>query len=109
GLRLSWPRPNDARRAVVSESALSSPSLSVAGTISDARFVHTSSWDIELYYTLKSSAPRRKLPLLSGPTFWNPYKLEGLDLDLLQYFCCEASVSPATFGHDSAALGNTLV
>lgn len=85
GLRLSWPRPNDRRRAVVSKSAPPSPSPPTAGQISDARFVHTSTWDIELYHSLTSSVPVHKLSLLGVPIFWNPSTLEALDRDLLEY------------------------
>ncbi|KAE8373968.1 fungal-specific transcription factor domain-containing protein [Aspergillus bertholletiae] len=109
GLRLSWPRPNDRRRAVVSQSALPSPSPPTAGWISDARFVHTSNWDIELYNSLTSSVPVRNLSLIDVPAAWNPYKLEALDQDLLEYFCRVASASLPTFGHDTTALGNILV
>ncbi|GKT90206.1 hypothetical protein Ct61P_08056 [Colletotrichum tofieldiae] len=109
GLRLSWPRPDDLRRAVVSESAPRSPSFPTAGHISDARFVHTSNWDIELYHSLKSAVPVRNLSLLGVPIFWNPSKLEALDRDLLEYFCCVASTSLATFGCDTTALADTLV
>ncbi|GIC92250.1 uncharacterized protein Aud_008716 [Aspergillus udagawae] len=109
GFRLSWPRPNNRRRAVVCKSAPLSPSPSTAGQISDARFVHTSNWDIELHHSLTSSVPVRNLSLLSVPIFWNPSKLEALDRDLLDYFCCVASASLATFGHDATALGNILV
>ncbi|KAI0120973.1 fungal-specific transcription factor domain-containing protein [Xylariales sp. AK1849] len=105
GLRLSWPRANDRRRAVVSKS----PPPPTAGQISDARFVHTSHWDFELYHSMTSSVPVRTLSLLKEPTIWNPAKLEALDRDLFEYFCCVASASLATFGHDATALGNVLV
>lgn len=85
GLRLSWPRPNDRRRAVVSNPPPPSPPKPTASQISDARFVHTSSWDIELYHSLTSSVPGRNLSLLPAPIFWNPSKLEALDRDLLDY------------------------
>ncbi|KAF7175189.1 hypothetical protein CNMCM7691_006593 [Aspergillus felis] len=91
------------------ESAPLSPSPPTAGQISDARFVHTSNWDIELHHSLTNSVPVRNLSLLSVPIFWNPSKLEALDRDLLEYFCCVASTSLATFGHDATALGNILV
>ncbi|GIJ91133.1 hypothetical protein Asppvi_010098 [Aspergillus pseudoviridinutans] len=122
GLRLSWPRPNNRRRAVVCKSAPLSPSPPTAGQISDARFVHTSNWDIELHRSLTNSVPVRNLSLLSVPIFWNPSKLEALDRDLLEYWqggltasctppvvCWVASASLATFGHDATALGNILV
>ncbi|KAF3345841.1 hypothetical protein VD0002_g7199 [Verticillium dahliae] len=41
--------------------------------------------------------------------FWNPSKLGALDRDLLEYFCCVASLSLATFGCNNAALGCALV
>ncbi|KAI1489090.1 fungal-specific transcription factor domain-containing protein [Biscogniauxia mediterranea] len=109
GLRLSWPRANDHRRAVVSKLAPPPSSPLTAGRISDARFVHTSHWDIELYHSLTSSVPARPLPLLDVPMSWNPSKLEALDRDLFEYFCRVASTSLATFGHDAAALGNVLI
>ncbi|KAF2819389.1 hypothetical protein CC86DRAFT_431983 [Ophiobolus disseminans] len=73
--------------------------------VSDARFVHTSHWDIELYHSLTSSAPVRALPLLGVPMLWNTFKLEAPDRDLFEY----SSASLATFGHDATTLGNILV
>ncbi|KAJ5679524.1 hypothetical protein N7462_007768 [Penicillium macrosclerotiorum] len=58
----------------------------MAGQISDARFVHTSHWDIELHHSLTSPVPVRNLSLLGVPTFWNPSQLESLDRDLLEYW-----------------------
>ncbi|KFA50020.1 hypothetical protein S40293_11018, partial [Stachybotrys chartarum IBT 40293] len=125
GLRLSWPRPNDRRRAVVSKTPFLFPMLSGTGSVSDARFVHTSHRDIELYHSLTRSVPVRTLTLLDVPTIWNPSELETLDHDLFDYcklgkphadtcrvligsVLCKASASLATFGHDSTALGNIL-
>ncbi|KAF1919309.1 fungal-specific transcription factor domain-containing protein [Ampelomyces quisqualis] len=73
--------------------------------VSDARFVHTSHWDIELYRNLTSSAPLRTLSLLGVPMLWSTFKLEASDRDLFEY----SSASLATFGHDATALGNILV
>jgi hypothetical protein len=85
GLRLSWPRTNDRRRAAVSKSSPSSQSLPVAGKISGARFVHTSHWDFELYHSLASPVPVRTLSLLDIPYSWNPSRLKSLDHDLLKH------------------------
>ncbi|KAH8716741.1 fungal-specific transcription factor domain-containing protein [Phaeosphaeriaceae sp. PMI808] len=109
GLKLSWPRENDRRRAVVSKSDPPYMSLPDMGQISDARFVHTSHWDIELHRSLISSAPARTLPLLGVPMLWNPRKLEAPERDLFEYFCCVASTSLPTFGHDATAVGDILV
>ncbi|KAH4009725.1 hypothetical protein HBI40_242230 [Parastagonospora nodorum] len=78
-----------------------------------------SHWDIELYYSLKSSAPVRTLSLLGVPMLWNTFKLEVPDRDLFEYLLtgscapsavyCVASASLATFGHDAATLGKILV
>ncbi|KAL8997448.1 MAG: hypothetical protein Q9169_003311 [Polycauliona sp. 2 TL-2023] len=105
-LKLSWPGANDRRRAVVSKSSLSSPKQ---GRISDARFVHTTYWDMELYHNLVGSVPVRTLSLLDPSTCWNPSELETLDSDLLEYFCCVASASLATFGQDTTNLGEVLL
>ncbi|KAH4115892.1 hypothetical protein HBI46_055160 [Parastagonospora nodorum] len=78
-----------------------------------------SHWDIELYYSLKSSVPVRTLSLLGVPMLWNTFKLEVPDRDLFEYLLtgscapsavyCVASASLATFGHDAATLGKILV
>ncbi|KAK9425538.1 putative Zn(2)-C6 fungal-type domain-containing protein [Seiridium unicorne] len=107
GLRLSWPRANDHRRAVVSKSR--PPSLSpLTCLITDARFVHMSNWDVELHHSLAGSVPERTLSLLDVPTIWNPSKLEALDQDLFEYFCLVASSSLASFSHDATTVGNVL-
>lgn len=85
GLKLSWPRANDRRRAVVSKSPPPDLSLPNTGSISDARFVHMSPWDIELYHRLTSSAPVRTLALLGVPMLCNTFKLEAPDRDLFEY------------------------
>lgn len=90
GLRLSWPRPNDCRRSVVCKSPLLSVSHSTGGKISDARFIHTSNWDIELYHRLTSSGPVRNLSLLGVPVSWNPLEQGGPEQaqELLEYCTC---------------------
>ncbi|KAF1922277.1 uncharacterized protein M421DRAFT_379587 [Didymella exigua CBS 183.55] len=85
GLKLSWPRANDSRRAVVSKSSPPYLSLSKTGLVSDARFVHMSHWDIELNHSLTSSAPVRTLSLLGVPMLCNTFKLEAPDRDLFEY------------------------
>lgn len=111
-LRLSWPRPNDGRRAVVLNRVHSVSPTNSAVQISNARFIHLSSWDIELYQSLKSplSKPQQSIPSLHVPkTSWNPSEIEEVDRDMIEYFCQVASGSLATFGHDTTALGHTLV
>lgn len=79
GLRLSWPRANDRRRAIVCKSAKPFDRVPHAG------FVHTSHWDIELYQSLTSSLPVRALTLIETPIIWNPFVTEMPDQDLLEY------------------------
>lgn len=128
-LRLSWPRPNDLRRAIFSNST--SPTLSphLAGQVSDARFVHISNWDLELHYRSKDPLTVGLTSLDAASASWNPLKLEALDRDLLEY--CElpvlptgradcrmlmlcvvhfvASASLPTFGHSIDSLADVLV
>lgn len=86
GLRLSWPRDNDRRRAIVSKPPRPSHSAPTsADQISEARFVHTSHWDIELYNNLAASSDARTLPLLDVPIIWDPSDLDISDRDLLDY------------------------
>ncbi|CAF9909974.1 MAG: hypothetical protein HETSPECPRED_009571 [Heterodermia speciosa] len=102
-LKLSWPGADDRRRAVVSKS---SPSSSPAqGRISDARFVHTTYWDMELYHNLIGSVPVRTLSLPKLSTCWKSSELEIRDSDLLEY----SSASLATFGQDTTNLGRFLL
>jgi hypothetical protein len=53
--------------------------------VSDARFVHMSHWDIELYHSLTNSAPVRTLSLLGVPMLRNTFELEAPDRDLFEY------------------------
>ena len=84
-LKLSWPHANDRRRAIVSKSSPPSPLSPTEGRISDARFVHTTHWDIELSHNLIGSVPVRSLSWLDPSTCWNPSEMETLDSDLLEY------------------------
>ncbi|KAL8942492.1 MAG: hypothetical protein Q9216_001636 [Gyalolechia sp. 2 TL-2023] len=105
-LKLSWPGAHDRRRAVVSKTSPSSPTQ---GRISDARFIHTTYWDMELYQNLTASVPVRTLSLLDPSPCWNSSELKTLDSDLLEYFCCVASASLATLGQDATNIGRVLL
>ncbi|SPO03144.1 uncharacterized protein DNG_05826 [Cephalotrichum gorgonifer] len=117
GPKLSWPRANDRRRAVISKTPPPSSQRPAGDQNYSVQFVNTSHWDIELHHSLESSlaVPTRPLldvpmadvrtcPLLGVPMPWVPPKLGPLDRDLLEY----SSASLATFGHDATALGNIL-
>lgn len=108
GTRLSWPRRNDPRRAIVGPAPARKRA---APAVSSLRFVNASSWDIELFQFLSTSADlygnllrtavinptfgtlqdlpvRRKeshLPLLKAPSSWVAMQLKPMEKDLFQY------------------------
>ncbi|KAF2264811.1 hypothetical protein CC78DRAFT_494590 [Lojkania enalia] len=110
GLRLSWPRAGDSRRAVV----MKPPRQKIktgARAISDASFVHLFPWDVELHYHLTASSPIRyfrsvlRIPMPFNPTIW-----ETTDqADLFRYFQQVAFQSLTTFGEDPTRLSNILM
>jgi hypothetical protein len=59
----------------------------MVGHISNARFVHTSNWDIELHQSLVEGSvpPERNMSLISVPIFCYPPKLEAGDQVLFEY------------------------
>ncbi|KAI1125339.1 hypothetical protein F5Y10DRAFT_247203 [Nemania abortiva] len=116
GLRLSWPSANDTRRAVVAQSP--SPAVSSKAGVehvctSEARFIHTSSCDVEMHQLFKNSQPngngRSVAPPLRVPLDWNPHRLDVKDKDLLEYFKHFASQALATFASDPTDLGDFLI
>ncbi|RMZ68686.1 zinc-finger transcription factor [Pyrenophora seminiperda CCB06] len=86
GLKLSWPRTNDTRRSVVSKYSPPSSSFQTR-PISDASFVHTSSWDFELYHSLINSRPdvMSGLTRMRVPLPWTPLVLQESHRELLEY------------------------
>lgn len=82
GLRLSWPRPSDRRRAMVaSHLHIKLPDLE--DTSMDARLVHTYASDVALHHQLSAPLPAQHVPM----TFGGPM-LRGVttdDRELLQY------------------------
>jgi hypothetical protein len=69
GIRVSWPKPGDSRRAIVSVSSVRQAKLAARINLK-ARLVQASSWDVEFHRYLtapKNSQPwRPKLPPLSS-------------------------------------------
>ncbi|KAI2628136.1 fungal-specific transcription factor domain-containing protein [Hypomontagnella submonticulosa] len=109
GLRLSWPHPNDRRRAVVAKSQTPSATYRDRnGRISDPRIVRVAQGDLETHY--QSAGPSLNGPaLIHVPLAWNPSKSEFGDQDLFQYFQTIASRSLAIFPRDPSDLGSALV
>ncbi|KAH7323176.1 fungal-specific transcription factor domain-containing protein [Stachybotrys elegans] len=117
GIRLSWPRGENNRRAVVLKTphTQSNDAFAAGGNIpakvnvSDARFVHVSYWDIELHNTSTSLPSGHNVLPLEVPMSWNPSRVHAQERDLFEYFQCEASQSLAIFGHEPTSLGDTLI
>ncbi|OQE03170.1 hypothetical protein PENSOL_c001G05336 [Penicillium solitum] len=113
GLRLSWPKANDKRRAMVARSSLQH--RSARPRFSNAHLVNTSTWDIEMHrylFGLVSSGNAfqeyHRLTLQS-PMPFNPFKFDVTENCLFQYFQSTASCSLTTFGHDPTNVGNILI
>ncbi|KAI1819499.1 fungal-specific transcription factor domain-containing protein [Xylaria intraflava] len=111
-LRLSWPKANDRRRAVVGASP---PENHAAGRkdrpTSETQFVHISLSDVEMHHhmTVRRSADITTPPALTVPLPWNPQKLKVGDKDLLDYFKHVAARALPTFGQDPTDLRNALL
>lgn len=88
GLRLSWPRPGDGKRAIVMKRQSWRKATKGDGYTAHARLVNAYSRDVELHYHLTASLPIR--PTLRIPLPWNPSQLKDEDLDLFQY--CKAHI-----------------
>lgn len=59
GLRLSWPRSGDRKRAVCAAPPRNEASLNKSD---DASFVQTTSWDMRMHYHLSAEGWNRKTP-----------------------------------------------
>ncbi|KAK7181594.1 hypothetical protein DPSP01_011402 [Paraphaeosphaeria sporulosa] len=106
GLRLSWPREKDARRAIVLQSSRHNIKHSDK-RLKNASMVHATNWDIEMYMFLSALAARA--PVLHEPVRWNPHQMGEVEWDLLNYFQLEASRSLTTFGSDPKHLAKFLM
>ncbi|KAH8202048.1 hypothetical protein TruAng_003803 [Truncatella angustata] len=108
GLRLSWPRANNRRRALIGTGPTG---RARTGVLHNDGWVNASSRDIELHYSLSSRGPRLNVQrlVLHAPVAWNPSRLADNEGFLLQYFQHTASQSLATIGQDPTELGQTLL
>ncbi|KAI1432412.1 hypothetical protein GGR50DRAFT_706673 [Xylaria sp. CBS 124048] len=110
-IRLSWPKENDNRRAVVGASPPENAEGRKDCSTSQTRFVHISLDDVEMHHhlTVAKTVDITTPPTLNIPLPWNPQKLQVGDQDLLEYFRHAASRALATFGQDPIDLGNVLL
>ncbi|OAX79763.1 hypothetical protein ACJ72_05917 [Emergomyces africanus] len=104
-LRLSWPKDNDARRAVVARLLRRGAAPHVSHSL-----VNASSWDIELHQYLSGVLlPEHALFAQTPLAPFNPVKLSDADANLFQYFQTTASRSLSTLSEDAVDLGNILI
>ncbi|KAJ2980343.1 hypothetical protein NUW58_g6967 [Xylaria curta] len=108
-LRLSWPKENDDRRAIVGKPPPNDATRPMRQCTFRPRFVHISTPDVEMHRRLIGTETTTTLPGLSIPSSWNPQKLQVGDEDLLQYFQHVAARALTTFGYDPTHLGGVLL
>ncbi|KAL4919514.1 hypothetical protein BDW62DRAFT_216928 [Aspergillus aurantiobrunneus] len=102
GIRLSWPRANDARRAVVARGR------GVAqGQPAKRYHVTATSWDIEMHHYLLGFSGLSQA--LNVPMPFSSMAYDDADGQLLQYFQHTASQCLPILGHDPKALGAILM
>ncbi|KAH8647958.1 fungal-specific transcription factor domain-containing protein [Xylariales sp. PMI_506] len=102
GLRLSWPKTNHSKRALVAKP--SSSASRVVSQYSSVWLINVSTWDMAMndYLTGLGSKDRHCLapPIMPQSLPWAPIKLKSGESELLQYFQLVDSASLATYGQD---------
>lgn len=85
GLRLSWPRENDKKRAIVAVLPVISAPMRTRH-MSCSPFLNTTSQDIELYCRLSSrGAPKTLSSGLPSLKLWSQPRSEATDMELIHY------------------------
>jgi hypothetical protein len=87
-MRLSWPRDDDKRRAIIGDFP---PAMMCGMPGTNFSFINTTSWDVELYSRLASQV--EQLPEAeSSPDLWNQSQLGASHIDLVRY--CKSKWHP---------------
>ena len=81
-MRLSWPKANDRRRAMLG-GAPPAKAKADGDSATPLRIINTSAWDIEIHHYLTSSGLNIN-PIVPRPLSWSPVKSDT-DYKLLQY------------------------
>ncbi|KAI0434405.1 fungal-specific transcription factor domain-containing protein [Xylaria sp. FL1042] len=99
GLRLSWPRENDRRRAIKLTLPTTTTSTRLQTRYSDGNLlINTTSQDIELYrYLSLSDASKPQSPASFSPKLWAKPQSNMTHMELLYYFREAAHYSLVTF------------
>ncbi|KAL6691247.1 fungal-specific transcription factor domain-containing protein [Trichoderma pleuroticola] len=107
GVRLSWPRASDSKRAMVATSSTGSLlAQGVAKRHSTLMLMHTSSRDIDMYHHLRKlqSVDYEKQPIrfvfLPPPLPWSPGNPDSNTLELVDYFANVSYSSLSVLGVD---------
>ncbi|KAL4946310.1 hypothetical protein BDV06DRAFT_218440 [Aspergillus oleicola] len=108
GIRLSWPRANDPKRAVVCRAPVRFPRPDLVKAF---RFqVNASSWDVEMHHSLLGSLSTNPAkPGIQIPMPFDFCQYNDAEGQLFDYFQHTASQSLAILGHDTQDLGRLLL
>jgi hypothetical protein len=99
-MRLSWPRDDDKRRAIIGDFP---PAMMCGMPGTNFSFINTTSWDVELYSRLASQV--EQLPGAEpSPDLWNQSQLGASHMDLVRY--CKSKWHPVI--HQSNFTPNSL-
>ncbi|KAL5342848.1 fungal-specific transcription factor domain-containing protein [Aspergillus crustosus] len=107
GVRLSWPKRNDAKRAMVGRASRQS----AARQASRPYLVNATTWDIMMHQYLVGSLPDNYAHLFVdfGPMPFSQKIFDDGDAELLEYFQHAATKSLATLSQDPTELGTMLM
>ncbi|KAI0459628.1 fungal-specific transcription factor domain-containing protein [Xylaria acuta] len=109
GLRLSWPRENDRKRAIVVVLPVTGAPMRTRH-MSPSQFLNTTSQDIELYRHLSSpGAPKTPGSGLPSAKLWSQPQSEMAEMELIHYFRDAAHQSLATFSPTMSHIRDAII
>ncbi|KAK8041776.1 hypothetical protein PG993_006299 [Apiospora rasikravindrae] len=111
-VRLSWPRPNDKKRAIVAKDVV--PSIQHSGLKGAAgrSFINTTWQDVERYHHLSAQAQTSQLVYTSSPCFpefWDHSKHHASHLELIRHFYDSAYSAIVSFDAATPAIRDALI
>ncbi|KAL6786465.1 fungal-specific transcription factor domain-containing protein [Trichoderma sp. SZMC 28012] len=116
GVRLSWPRTNDSKRAMVAMSSTRSLlAQGVAKRRSTLILIHTSSRDVDMYHYLRKqrNVKYERQPVRfvfpPPPLPWSPGNPDSNTLGLVDYFANVSYSTLSVLGVDARCLRNLLL
>ncbi|KAL2865884.1 Zn(II)2Cys6 transcription factor [Aspergillus lucknowensis] len=106
GMRLSWPKTSDGRRAAV---AVPHHYRRAGRPLLSSSLVNVSEFDIKMHYRLSTLSSDNASLSLRVPIPFTFIVVTDTDSQLFDYFESTASRSLAILGHDPVHLGRTLI